>query len=126
MVGLLGRDEASDLMWGKNLLTAVQNIADEAYQRRAWFGLGPEVSSPSEVFNCLFDDTQIEDFLANPPTYASRASLAQLARLRDAMDDLLGVDDDRAEALIDSAPWAEIRQIARTAADLLAKDLKPI
>jgi hypothetical protein len=126
MVGAGGRDEVSDLMWGKNLLTAAQHIADEGFQRRAWFGLGPEVSSPSEVFNGFFDDARIEEFLKNPPGYASRETLAQLSRLMRTMDDLLDVDDDRAEILIDSADWAEIRQIARTAADLLAQDLKPI
>jgi hypothetical protein len=113
-----------DLIWGKNLLMAVQNVADEAYHRRAWFGLGPEVSSPCEIFNILFDDAGMEQFLTKPPAYASHATLAQLSRLRDEME-LLDVDEDAARTLIDSPAWTEIRELARAAAELLDKDLKP-
>ena len=49
--------------WRKVVEEVVAGIADEALQRRAWFGVGPEELSPDEEFCQFFDDAAIEEFL---------------------------------------------------------------
>jgi hypothetical protein len=48
--------------WLESIRQAVRGIADEKLQHRAWLGLGPEESSPGEMFN-QFDDAALEEFL---------------------------------------------------------------
>lgn len=50
--------------WRKVVQQVVSGIADEETQRRAWFGVGREESSPDEDFNQFFGDAAIEEFLA--------------------------------------------------------------
>jgi hypothetical protein len=50
-------------VWRKLVEQIVGGIADEAMQRRAWLGSGPEVSSPDEMINGLLGDAEIEHFL---------------------------------------------------------------
>jgi hypothetical protein len=47
--------------WRKVVEQVVSAIADE--NRRAWFGVGPEVSGPDEAFNQFFGDAAVEEFL---------------------------------------------------------------
>jgi len=42
--------------WIVQILDVVEEIASREIQERAWFGIGPEVSSPDEIYNQLFDD----------------------------------------------------------------------
>ena len=112
-----------DFIRGKNLLVAIRHISDEAYQRRAWFGHGPEVSSPSEIYNEFFDECQVDQFIADPPTYVSASTVTELANLRNEMD-LLDIEDDEATALFESSSWSKIRKRARIAGDNLERDLK--
>ena len=70
-------------MWGLNLLTALRHVADERYQRRAWFGIGPEVSSPTEVFNELFDDCRISEFIRRPDALISSDTKEELVKLEE-------------------------------------------
>ena len=43
-----------------SLNEAIENIADENLQIRAWFGLGPEVSSAEEMCERIYDHEPIE------------------------------------------------------------------
>jgi hypothetical protein len=56
-----------DQIWAKNVLIALEYVYDEKYQRRSWTGIGPEISSPSEVFNVLFNACSIDKFISHPP-----------------------------------------------------------
>lgn len=54
----------SPQVWKTNVMSAVKAIADEQFQRAAWFGLLPNVvSSPEEMICTLFDDFVFGDFL---------------------------------------------------------------
>ena len=52
--------------WRQLVKDAVESIADEALQRRAWFGAGPEVYSPTEAIEQFFSSAAIEEFLTRP------------------------------------------------------------
>lgn len=49
--------------WRSLVVSSVRNVADETFQRRAWFGRGPEQSSPDEVISDIFDNANLELFL---------------------------------------------------------------
>jgi hypothetical protein len=50
-------------IWKQRVRQAVEGLADAECQRRAWFGIGPEESSPTEEVCQLVDDTDFEDHL---------------------------------------------------------------
>jgi hypothetical protein len=111
------------LQWSKRILDALRHIADAEYQRRAWLGVGPEVSSPVEVYNELFDDCRIEEFILDPPAYISGATRASLVRLERCMDEL-ELDDSRPAEFIDHPAWQEVRGIATQAVGYLERDIE--
>jgi len=49
--------------WKNMIIDVVNQISDLEYQRSSWFGKGESVSSPDELYNGLFDDSRIEEFL---------------------------------------------------------------
>ena len=52
--------------WTKRVVAAIGNMADRAFQQRAWLGAGPEMSSFVETYCTLYDDNGFETFLAQP------------------------------------------------------------
>jgi hypothetical protein len=55
------------------LKEALSLLSDEAYQRRAWLGVGPEVSSPDEMVNDLLGYLDLKAYVS---AEVSRSSLA--------------------------------------------------
>lgn len=50
--------------WERNLYSAIKDIADIEFQKKAWLGEHPDyVSSFSEVISILYDDFDFERFL---------------------------------------------------------------
>ena len=49
--------------WKKMITDVADEISDLEYQRSSWFGKGERISSPDELYNGLFDDSMIEEFL---------------------------------------------------------------
>ena len=49
--------------WTKCIISAVSNIADEAFQRKSWFGKDNMCSSPEEDVCTLLDDFTFDKFL---------------------------------------------------------------
>ena len=54
--------------WRKVVEQGVDAIADKNLQRRAWFGAGPEESSPEETINQFLGDAAIREFLSRQDT----------------------------------------------------------
>jgi len=52
-------------------------LADEGGQRRAWFGVGPETSSPDEDFCQFLDDARAEAFFARSDTGLNTTQIAE-------------------------------------------------
>jgi len=53
-------------IWRCNVREIVEDLADEALQRKAWVGEGSAALVPGELFNRFFDDTGFERFLEDP------------------------------------------------------------
>lgn len=49
-------------MWRDQIRDEVDSIADEAGQRREWFGIGPVADSPIELFCRFFDNAAVSIF----------------------------------------------------------------
>jgi hypothetical protein len=108
--------------WRNVIKQVVDSIADENLQRRAWFGIGPEVSSPDDEFNAFFGDAAILEFLARDDTGLNdlqREAGRYLAKL---MCDLSNETPDRIEpySFIDDPRWKKIREAAARFSTLLA------
>jgi len=100
--------------WRKVVEQVVDAISDEALQRRAWFGIGPEVWSPDEAFTQLFDDAAIEAFLDRPDVGLSNRQLEAGKHLVDLMEELSGHTPQHIDPadLIDDPRWQAIRAAA--------------
>lgn len=55
---MMSRDQ-----WIGQIVDVAREIASREFQERAWFGIGPEVSSPDEMYNSLFEDNTFDLFL---------------------------------------------------------------
>lgn len=98
----------------QRLLSLITKIADERFQRDAWFGRGTFVSSPTEMLCQYFDDLDAPDFiekeagsLSEPQREALLALDQELNRFADATSDEL----DPAETANDPR-WKRIRALA--------------
>ena len=49
--------------WRNMIIDVVNQISDLEYQKSSWFGKGQRISSPDELYNGLFNDSMIEEFL---------------------------------------------------------------
>lgn len=100
--------------WRKVVEQVVGGIADEALQRRAWFGIGPEQSSPDEEFCMFFDDAAIDDFLSRDDTGLTEEQARAGKHLVSLMTDLADETPEHIEPadMIDDPRWQEIRAAA--------------
>ena len=98
--------------WRAVVVGVVGGLADEASQRRSWFGIGTEISSPAEEFNYFFSDAAVDEFveqamLDDPTRLAGRYLVKLMRRLSsetpDDIDPALMIDDPR---------WIEVRMAA--------------
>jgi hypothetical protein len=100
--------------WRKVVEEVVGAIADENLQRRAWFGIGPEETSPEEHICQFFGDAAIEDFLVRDDTGLSEQQLEAgryLLHLMEELSSQTSVHIDPSD-LIDDSRWKEIRRAA--------------
>jgi hypothetical protein len=109
--------------WRNVVRQVVQAISDENLQRRAWFGVGPEVSSPDEVFCQFFGDAAIEDFLNRGDTGlndqqrdAGKYLLTLMRKLSDETPNHI-----QPSSLIDDPRWRAVREAAARFSTLLAE-----
>lgn len=110
--------------WKDHILTALGDIADRDFQRRAWTGTGPEVSSLVEVVCGLFDDALLHEFVEK---YNATLSQKVLSDVRDLDSKIKDLDTDYLNTLpildvIDSPQWIEISQIAYNLKTALEQD----
>jgi hypothetical protein len=104
--------------WLEIVRPVIQDFSDRAFQERAWFNRGPEVSSPTELICNLLDDFSF-DRTSQDPSFALSAEqrtaclrFAQMVRTYSrAHQGHLNEHE-----VIDDPDWDKIRQAA---ADLL-------
>lgn len=102
--------------WRQLVKDAVESIADEALQRRAWFGAGPEVYSPTEAIEQFFSNAAIEEFLTRPDNGFDDAQTTAGWRLVRLVEGLLEETPyeqwSDPSYLIDEPRWKAIRTAA--------------
>jgi hypothetical protein len=101
-------------IWKGRIQAALSDMADEQFQRRAWTGIGPEVSSLVEVICGLFDDALLREYVEK---YTSTLAPKTLSDVRDLDRKIQSLDTDHLDTLpvlevIDSPQWVEIRDMA--------------
>ena len=104
------------VQWLNGIRHTIAEISSESLQARSWFGRGPEVSSPDEMYDHLYDDLAFHDYFAlhgNELTDEQRniwrgldeALQKYSAETPTTLDPLTVFNDRR---------WHEIRRIAET------------
>ncbi|SED85908.1 hypothetical protein SAMN05444161_4212 [Rhizobiales bacterium GAS191] len=100
--------------WRKVFKQVVSGLANEGSQRRGWFGIGPEQSSPGEEFNMFFNDVAAKALLARkdngftePQQCAAQELYNLMRKLSDETPDNIFPED-----LIDDPRWIEVRLAA--------------
>lgn len=105
--------------WKSAVLDVIRRIADESYQRTAWFGEGPYVSSPEEIYCELFDDYIYDDFLGAVDVDMTSQQRVLGVELRDVMnkyaDSVEYLSDPR--KVSDDPQWEVVRKAARAFLD---------
>jgi hypothetical protein len=99
--------------WKMMIETVVRDIADSRFQEQAWFGLGPDVSSPDELYCQLFDDAMFDQFLDGNPAHLTASQLAAASALRLKMNEYQLDDKPDPRKVIDSPGWEAIRCAAQ-------------
>jgi hypothetical protein len=109
------------------VVEALRDLADPNFQRRAWIEGSPnEISSPSEVYSALFDDSGLRDALSRGELVFSAEIDRRLAELDRRMMPIirrfyfLGLDDLKIE--IEGAAWLQVRNDASR----LLKDISEV
>jgi hypothetical protein len=106
--------------WRKNACNFISHIADEQFQRDNWFGKGKYISSPDEMYNEVFDDILIEEFLVSPEVGLNDQQRAAGKRFVDAMNAFdKPMNSLTSEQIIDHTMWREVRKAAKEFLDLL-------
>jgi hypothetical protein len=110
--------------WRRVIEQVVDGIADESCQRRSWFGLGPEISSPNDEFNRFFGDAAIEEFLQSDDNGLNDLQAEAGKHLARLMRDLSRQTPQHIEPddLIDDPRWKRIREAAARFSALLRLD----
>lgn len=93
------------------LLDQIRKLASREYQARAWFALGPEVSSLEEMYCMSVDDLQIETYRDAVPAIGALIHALVYASPR------LPLDDNGfcvPAVIIDHPAWLAVRQVAAT------------
>lgn len=100
--------------WKNLILDMATQISDREYQASSWFGKGEFVSSPDELYNGLFYDGMIEEFLethtkdlTEEQSKAGRELVRQMNQYSPASIEHL----DPAK-VIDDPRWDEVRRSA--------------
>jgi hypothetical protein len=114
-------DSTNVTLWRRNACGALDIIADEKFQRDAWFGKSKYFSSPDEVYNGLFSDVDIEEFIVSPEIAlndlqkAAGNSFVEKIRIFETLvDESLPPDQ-----VIDHPAWREVRHAAKKFWNLL-------
>ncbi len=100
--------------WRNVVREVVGAIADESYQRRSWFGIGPEESSPDEDICQFFGDAAIEEFLDRKDTGLEAPQIKAGRHLVKLMSQFAAQTPEHIEPaeLIDDPRWRKIREAA--------------
>jgi len=111
-------------VWFGLVKDAVGWLADEDAQRRSWYGLGPEESSPDETFESFFGGAAMEDYIVRDNTGLNIRQLEALTRLTKMVRKLRNetpgsIDRKIGPDFINDPRWKEVIKTAKETLTLL-------
>ena len=93
------------------IIGLLKNIADKDFQERAWFNIGPEVSSPDEDICMLYDDHDFENFLNNSSSPLSDTERNAGLKFNKQFNKYLNAHDtSHPKVVFESEDWDKIRK----------------
>jgi hypothetical protein len=108
-------------IWLEKACDIIGSVADERFQRDNWFGQGKFISWPTEMYNEVFDDLLIEDFLESsevglnePQRAAGQMFVEAMKAFEESVNSLTPTE------VIDHPQWREVRRTARIFLDMLS------
>lgn len=101
-------------IWISQIKKIIKDISDLEYQKRAWLGIGPEVSSPEEIYCTLFDDFMVEDFLRSDEIELSEMQRSLFRKLIKDMESIAEKYSQKFEPkiLLRDEKWLELTKLA--------------
>lgn len=115
----------SPKLWRERIIEAVQDIADEKFQKSAWFAKSEEISSPEEVYSRLFDDFIFDEFLESDEVGLTADQKQKGRYLVEAMNAYPENSSNlpSPEVVIDDPQWKRIREVAQDFLNSLNNEL---
>jgi hypothetical protein len=107
--------------WRKIACEIIDSVADENFQRTAWFGKGLLISTPAEIYNNVFSDLDLEEFITSPDVALNdleRTAATNLVRKMRYFEEVMG-QDLSPDRVIDHPVWREVREAAQRVLDVL-------
>ena len=104
--------------WDKKIVQLFKDFSDEDFQRRSWFGIGPEVSSPVEMC-CWLEDLDLDGWRTlKEPLIGEQLS----GMIGDFMSEVEHLPENINDwTIFASREWIKIRLMASVIRDLLEK-----
>lgn len=109
--------------WKSRVRSVLERIADENYQRQAWFNQHAEVSSPDELINQLLGDFRFEDFVNARDIGLSHGQRDAARKCLELLKSFCAQTPEHLDPskIIDDARWIKIRKAAKEVLRVLEK-----
>jgi len=107
-------------IWLKNACDVLDDIADPNYLREAWSGKSKYISTPTEIYNNVFSDAVIDEYMDADLGLDEAQKVAGkefIDRMR--YFDRLGGPELPWDVVIDHPDWVKVREAAKKFLDLL-------
>jgi hypothetical protein len=107
--------------WRKTACEIIDSVADENFQRAAWFGKGPFISTPAEIYNNVFSDLDLDEFITSRDVALNdleRTAATKLVSKMRYFETVIG-QDLSPERVIDHPVWREVREAAQRVLNVL-------
>jgi len=107
-------------IWLKNACDVLDDIADPNHLREAWSGKSRYISSPTEIYNNVFSDAVIDEYM-DADLDLDEAQKAAGKSFIDSMEDFdkIGGPELPWQEVIDHPGWIKVREAAKRFLDLL-------
>lgn len=107
--------------WDSKVIKLFRDFSDEGFQRRGWFGIGPEVSSPAEMC-CWLEDLDLDGWRIMREHELGTLLSRMITDFTREVDSISGEIDGW--EIFSSSQWIKVRLMASVIRDVLEHKLK--
>jgi hypothetical protein len=113
-------------VWRSVAVNATRGVADEALQKRCWFGIGPEVGDPDEFVNQFFE-ASLREFLEHPDNALTPLQISTGRKLQRSIEEFTASTPSilKPQDVIDDPRWRDVRAAAAEFLASLGENLEP-